>query len=355
MSKPNILQIIAVGFFTVASTCSLYAQSHALKSLDLSMGELEIATELEQLGAQFHAFDGKARVTFDRYWGKKFDQLVGYLKSLPVNSVTIYGDAEISSDQVVAIAESDQISSLKLFNLKEDETILATLPKLNHLSSLSIQSDGISPEFIQSLTSLDRLERLSLFDGVSRSRCLMPTTINEIAKLEKLEILSLFGASLNEQSCDAICSLSRLTALSLVDCELPNDAFANSDQLTELNTLLLNLCSVDFETATNLGKLPHIQELHLFETDIDDEKFAEIFSCLRPSSGKDILSLNLSGSKITARTIDLLIEKELGFSMAHVVLPDDLDDSSLKQRKPDWRIEKAKRSIYKAIVTWEDK
>lgn len=316
------------------------------------MQQMDALRILTENGATVRVIQGEYSAEFSFEWRRmqdyqQFEPLVTCLKDFAAPRLSIHSSARIPPDQFREIMKSIRLKTLLLVDCKQTPEFLVHLKNQTELEYLSLQSDFLSEEVIRSMAELPNLKSLYLSDGVLRYQCINEDIVSELPKLKSLKSLAVGDVRFDGQSCQAICRMTSLESLSLVGCSWPTGGFTKIEQLKDLKTMVFNSCRIDPGTANGIGNLTNISQLHFFTTDLNDESFSALTGCLTSDANKSsTLELTLSGTRITEASLDRLAKLDREYDWARIVVPDDLDVSTLRAAKPKWLITQTPRDAY---------
>jgi serine/threonine protein kinase/WD40 repeat protein len=196
------------------------------------------------------------------------------------------------------------------------------------LSSVSLSKLQFTPSDAKRLASLQRLV------GITFSACeLVPQALAELAAARTLRSIQFSGCQNGAIPLAELLLLKRLDFLAFVNCDVSDASVARLGELSRLRSIRLYLAKnvsdvglialaksaprqlefIDLESTKvstagikAIAALPHLSQIYLGNTSVDDQALAAL------ESAKGLSFLSLAGTKVTREGIDRL-QKAVGY------------------------------------------
>lgn len=217
-------------------------------------------------------------------------QMLSLSKSL--ESIRLFSHSNFSDSDLSLISKINTLKSLHLENISITEEVIksfASLPNLTRLGLVYFEGERLQNLVSCIADCLPKLQDLALRKSLERQDCQNQwcRDFSKIARLQSLKI-----GDVNEEDLKLIVSGTRITKLTLMNSQVPNEGLTHLRNLPGLSSLTLNC---------------------LYRANTDDEGY-QVLECLT-----NITYLNISSNyKITDETIERIATHLLSLTSLNV-------------------------------------
>lgn len=205
-----------------------------------------------------------------------------------------------------------RITEVGLAKATDLQSVVAILPQLQDLESLSMSNAAVTDADVNALKGLPKLKSLGLMGSAItddalqvmktlpalRELNIIGTKVTDaglahLRGLDKLEYLGLKGDAITDAGLEHVGTLTGLTNLNLADTKVSDAGLVHLTRLTHLEAVNLSNTNVTDAGLEQLGRIPGLAGLNLSGTKVTDAGLIH----LKPLSR--MTKLNVSGTAVT--------------------------------------------------------
>lgn len=172
-----------------------------------------------------------------------------------------------------ALSDSS-VTTLHLDGPRVTDTDLLLLTDNAHITSVLIDSSGITEKGLNPLTSMDKLIQLRIRTRISDA------AIPFIMKMTRLQFLNLPQADFTDEGIQTLSSHHKLELLRIGGKRLSNESLKSIATMPSLSFLHLIGVPVDDKGLPALYPMQQLQSLYLDDTDVTDEGLVKLLENL---------------------------------------------------------------------------